>query len=88
MMTVENTQREGKAASLNDHRTDSKRATGGAGLANLSDACQFHDGRFLLPLCKVSGLFIIRVDVSKPLTVLVKHSGLPVMVLPPSIFPE
>jgi hypothetical protein len=59
-----------------------------AGLADFDDAGHFHDWGLFLPLCKVNGLLMIRIDASKPLTVLVKHNGLPVMVLPPSIFPE
>ena len=59
-----------------------------AGLADFDDAGHFHDWGPFLPLCKVSGLLMIRVDASKPLTVLVKHSCLPVTVLPPSVFPE
>jgi hypothetical protein len=88
MMAVENIQREAKVSSLNDLRTDSKRAAGEARLADLSDASHFHNRGFSLPLCKSSGLVTIRVDATKSLAVLVKHSHLPVMVFSPLVFPE
>ncbi|MFZ0862360.1 MAG: hypothetical protein WAN18_16870, partial [Candidatus Sulfotelmatobacter sp.] len=59
-----------------------------AGLANLCDASHFHDWGFLLPLCKTGGLLMIRVGAGKPLTVIVKHSHLPVMVFSPFVFTE
>ena len=58
-------------------------ATERAGLADFDDAGHFHDWGLFLPLCKVGGLLMIRVDASKPLPVIVKHSRLPVMVLSP-----
>jgi len=57
-------------------------------LAELNDASHFHDRRFLLPICKASSLFAVRVHASEPLTVIVKQGHLPVMVFPPCIFPE
>lgn len=60
-------------------------ATERAALADFDDAGHFHDRTFPLPLCKCSSLLMIRVDASKPLTVLVKYSRLPVMVLPPLV---
>ena len=58
----------------------------GARLADLPDASHFHDRGFLVPLCKASGLLMIRVDASESLAVLVKQRHLPVMVFSPSVF--
>jgi hypothetical protein len=58
------------------------------GLADFDDAGHFYDGGLFLPLRKSSGLSMNCVGASKPLPVLVKHSHLPMMVLPPSVFPE
>jgi hypothetical protein len=58
------------------------------GLADLRNANHFHDGRFLLPLCKSIGLRMDRVGPGKPLTVIVKDGNLPMMVLSPPIFLE
>ena len=41
-----------------------------------------------MPLSKLGGLFPVRIHASKPLSVLVKYSHLPVFVLPAPIFPE
>jgi hypothetical protein len=49
------------------------RVEGGAGLAELNDASHFHDRRFFPPLCKASGLFMVRIHAGKALSVLVKH---------------
>jgi hypothetical protein len=57
-------------------------------LADLSDARHLHDRRLLLPLCKASSLFTIRIDTTKSFAILVKRSHLPVMVFSPSVFPE
>jgi hypothetical protein len=61
------------------------RVEGGAGLAELSDASHFHDRRFLLPLCKASGLLTIRVDATKGFAITIKNGNLPVMVLSPLV---
>ena len=58
------------------------------GSADLKDAGGLYDRRLSLPLSKFGGLFPVRVHASKSLSVLVKHSHLPVFVLPPPIFPE
>jgi hypothetical protein len=58
------------------------------GLAELGDASHFHDRRFLLSICKVSGLLMIRVDATKSFAVVIKDGDLPVMVLTPPIFSE
>src|SRR5580692_363980 len=57
-------------------------------LAHLGDASHFHDRRFSLPLCKAVGLVTIRIGAGKPLTVAVKDSHLPMMVLPAAVRPE
>jgi hypothetical protein len=54
----------------------------------LGDASHFYDWGLFLPLCKSSGLSMNCIGANKPLTVIVKHSGLPVMVLSPRIFSE
>jgi hypothetical protein len=54
----------------------------------LSDAGHFNDWGLSLPICKGSGLVMIRVLATKVLAVLVKHGHLPVMVLSPLVFPE
>ena len=54
----------------------------------MQDAGHFHDGRLFLPLRKSSGLLLIHVGASEPLSVLVKHNDLPVMVLSPPVFLE
>jgi len=59
-----------------------------AGSADLQYSRGLHDGRFSLPLGKFGGFFPVRIYASKPLPVLVKHSHLPVLVLPPPIFPK
>jgi hypothetical protein len=59
-----------------------------AGLADLKDPGHFHDRGFPLPLCKAIGLSVIRISAGKPLTVFVKQSHLPVVVLSPCIFLE
>ena len=59
-----------------------------AGLADLSDAGHFHDRRFLLTLCKASGLIMIRVGASKSFAVVIENFSLPVMVFSPLVFPE
>jgi hypothetical protein len=61
---------------------------GTAGLADFDDAGHFYDWGLFLPLCKSSSLLMIRVHPSEPLTVIVKQGHLPVMVLPPCVFPE
>jgi len=61
---------------------------GGTGLADFDDAGHFYDWGLFLSLCKISGLLMIRVHASKPLTVIVKQSQLPVVVLPPRVFSE
>jgi hypothetical protein len=58
------------------------------GSADLQDSSRFYDGRLSLPLRKSSGLFPVRIYASESLPVLVKHSHLPVLVFPPSIFSE
>ena len=69
-------------------RGGSANSGGGLELADLSDASHLHDRGFLLPLCKGSSLFTIRVDTTKSFAVLVKHGHLPVIVFSPSVFPE
>jgi hypothetical protein len=59
-----------------------------AGLADLNDAGHLYERGFLLSLSKSSGLSMNCVGASKPLTVIVKHSHLPMMVFSPSVFPE
>jgi hypothetical protein len=61
---------------------------GGAGLADFDDAGHLHDWGLFLPFCKRSSLLMIRVHASEPLTVIVKQGHLPVMMLPPCVFPE
>ena len=58
------------------------------GLAKFGDASHFYDWRLFLPLRKSSGLLMIRIHTSKPLTVIVKQCHLPVVVLAPCVFPE
>jgi hypothetical protein len=57
-------------------------------LTDFGDAGHFYDGGFSLPLCKIVGPVMIDICASKPLTVLVKHSHLPMMVFSPSVFLE
>ena len=57
-------------------------------LADSRDAGHLHDRGLLLPLCKGSSLFTIRVDTTKSFAVLVKHGHLPMVVFSPSVFPE
>src|ERR1700720_4405352 len=64
------------------------RARKALGSADLQHARGLYDRRRSLPLCKFGGLPPVRIHASKPLPVLVKHSHLPVLVLPPPIFPE
>jgi hypothetical protein len=59
-----------------------------AGSADLQDPRGLYDGRLPLPLGKFGGLFPVRIHACKPLSVLVKHSHLPVLVFPPPIFPK
>jgi hypothetical protein len=87
-MTVENMKRDAKVASLNEHRADSKRAAGGAGLAELSDASHFDNRGLRLPHCKASGLLTFGVDSNKSFAVAIKNFNLPVTVFPPLVFPE
>jgi hypothetical protein len=61
---------------------------GGAELADFDDSGHSYDWGLFLPLCKRSSLLMIRVHASKPLTVIVKQGYLPVMMLPPCVFPE
>jgi hypothetical protein len=56
-----------------------------ARLADLNDAGHLHDRGLFLPFSKSSGLSMNCIGSSKPLTVLVKHSHLPVMVLAPCV---
>jgi hypothetical protein len=58
------------------------------GSADLQHPRGLYDRRRSLPLCKFGGLLPVRIHASEPLPVLVKHSHLPVLVLPPPIFPE
>jgi hypothetical protein len=57
-------------------------------LADFDDAGHFCDWRLSLPLCKSSGLFMVRVGASESLTVLVKHCHLLMMVFSPLAFLE
>jgi hypothetical protein len=57
-------------------------------LAELSNTGHLHDRRFLLPICKASGLLMVRIHASKLLPVLVKDGHLPVLVFPAPVFPE
>ena len=59
-----------------------------AELADMNDAGHLYERGFLLSLSKSSGLGMNCIGASKPLTVIVKHSNLPVLVLPPTIFPK
>jgi hypothetical protein len=59
---------------------------GVSGLADFEDAGRFYNWRLFLPLCKTSGVGMNRVGASEPLTALVIHCHLPVMLLPPSVF--
>ena len=59
-----------------------------AGLAELGDAGNFHNRGLFLPLCKSSGLSMNCVGAGEPLTVLVKHCHLPMMVFSPCVFLE
>jgi hypothetical protein len=59
-----------------------------AELADLNDAGHLYERGFLLSLSKSSGLGMNCIGASKPLTVIVKQSNLPVMMLSPSIFRE
>jgi hypothetical protein len=59
-----------------------------AGLADFDDAGHLYDRGLLLPLCKISGLLMIRVGARKPLTVIVKQGYLPMMVPPSCVSPE
>jgi hypothetical protein len=61
---------------------------GEAGLADLNDAGHFHKRGFLLPICKASGLLMIRVHADKGFAVLVKQGNLPVMVFSPLVCPK
>src|SRR5712664_233121 len=58
------------------------------GSADLQYPRGLYDRRLSLPLSKFGGLVPVRIYASKPLPVLVKHSHLPVLVLPPPIFPK
>jgi hypothetical protein len=58
------------------------------GLAKLGNAGHLYDWGFLLPVDKASGLFMVRVHAGKPFPVLVKNCHLPMLVFPPSVFPE
>jgi hypothetical protein len=58
------------------------------GLAELSDADHFHDGRLPLPFGRFVGLFSVRINASKAFPILVKQSHLPVMVFSSLVFPE
>jgi hypothetical protein len=57
-------------------------------LTDFDDAGHFYDRGLFLPLCKSSSLLMIRVNASEPVTVIVKQSHLPVMVLSPCVIPE
>jgi hypothetical protein len=59
-----------------------------SGLTDLRDTSHFYDWGLFLPLCKSSGLSMNCIGANKPLTVIVKHGDLPVMVLSPRIFSE
>jgi hypothetical protein len=59
-----------------------------AGLPDFDDAGHFYDWGFFLPLCKSSGLSMNCVGAGEPLTVLVKHSYLPMTVFSPPVFRE
>jgi hypothetical protein len=61
---------------------------GRARLAELGDASHFYDWGLFLPLCKSDGLSMNCIGPSKPLTVIVKHSNLPMMMFSSFIFPE
>lgn len=58
------------------------------GSADLQYPGGFYDGRFPLPLGELRGLFPVRVNASKPLSVFVKHGDLPVSVLSTPVFSE
>ena len=58
------------------------------GLAELSDADHFHDGRLPLPFGRLVGLFSVRINASEAFPVHVKHSHLPVMVFSSLSFPN
>jgi hypothetical protein len=55
-------------------------------LAESGDANHFYDWRLFLPLSKCSGLCMNCICANKSLTVIVKHSDLPVMVLSAFVF--
>ena len=59
-----------------------------AGLADFDDAGHFYYWGLFLPLCKSDGLSMNCIGPSKPLTVIVKHSNLPMMMFSSFIFPE
>jgi hypothetical protein len=61
---------------------------GMARLAELGDASDSYDWGLFLSLCKSSGLSTNCVGAREPPAVLVKHRNLPVVVLPPCVFPE
>ena len=65
---------------------DHGQAGGRRGLAHLSDASHFYNWAFSLPLGKSNGLFMNRVGAGEPLTVLVEHRHLPLMVFSPFVF--
>jgi hypothetical protein len=56
--------------------------------ADLQDPRGLHYGGFSLPLSKLGSFLAVCVNTREPLPVLVKHGDLPVLVLPPAIFPE
>jgi hypothetical protein len=58
------------------------------GSADLQDPRGLYDGGLPLPLSKFRGLFPVGIYAGKPLSVLVKHGYLPVLVLSPPILPE
>ena len=57
-------------------------------LAQSGDADHSYNRGLFLPICKSSGLGMNRVGANKSLAVSIKHSHLPMMVLPPTVFSE
>jgi hypothetical protein len=58
------------------------------GSADLQYPRGLHDGRLSLPLGKLGGLVLVRIDARESLAVFVKYGDLPMFVFAPAIFPK
>lgn len=56
--------------------------------ANLQYARGLYNWGFPLPLGEIAGLYLVRVDASEALAILVKHRDLKMLVLAPAVFAE